>query len=153
MNQLQNTKLVSITPPATIVDNASYTTASIDTQGWDYMQVVVYLGATDIAMTALKLQESDTDGGSYADVTGLVFGTSSNIAGSTSTLPSATDDNKFFVFDVDLRGRKRYFDLVATAGDGTAGTFLTAFAILSRGKDQPVTAAERGASQILRVPA
>ena len=153
MNQLQNTKLVSITPPAAIVDNASYTTASIDTQGFDYMQVVVYLGATDIAMTALKLQESDTDGGSYADVTGLVFGTSSNIAGSTSTLPSATDDNKFFVFDVDLRGRKRYFDLVATAGDGTAGTFLTAFAILSRGKDQPVTAAERGASQILRVPA
>jgi len=152
MNQLQNTKLVSITPPAAIVDNASYTTASIDTQGWDYMQVVVYLGATDIAMTALKLQESDTDG-SYGDVTGLVFGTSSNIAGSTSTLPSATDDNKFFVFDVDLRGRKRYFDLVATAGDGTAGTFLTAFAILSRGKDQPVTAAERGASQILRVPA
>ena len=152
MNQLQNTKLVSITPPAAIVDNASYTTASIDTQGFDYMQVVVYLGATDIAMTALKLQESDTDG-SYADVTGLVFGTSSNIAGSTSTLPSATDDNKFFVFDVDLRGRKRYFDLVATAGDGTAGTFLTAFAILSRGKDQPVTAAERGASQILRVPA
>lgn len=152
MNQLQNTKLVSITPPAAIVDNASYTTASIDTQGWDYLQVVVYLGATDIAMTALKLQESDTDG-SYADVTGLVFGTSSNIAGSTSTLPSATDDNKFFVFDVDLRGRKRYFDLVATAGDGTAGTFLTAFAILSRGKDQPQTAAERGASQILRVPA
>jgi len=152
MNQLQNTKLVSITPPAAIVDNASYTTASIDTQGWDYLQVVVYLGATDIAMTALKLQESDTDG-SYGDVTGLVFGTSSNIAGSTSTLPSATDDNKFFVFDVDLRGRKRYFDLVATAGDGTAGTFLTAFAILSRGKDQPVTAAERGASQILRVPA
>jgi hypothetical protein len=152
MNQLQNTKLVSITPPAAIVDNASYTTGSIDTQGWDYLQVVVYLGATDIAMTALKLQESDTDG-SYGDVTGLVFGTSSNIAGSTSTLPSATDDNKFFVFDVDLRGRKRYFDLVATAGDGTAGTFLTAFAILSRGKDQPVTAAERGASQILRVPA
>jgi hypothetical protein len=152
MNQLQNTKLVSITPPAAIVDNASYTTASIDTQGWDYLQVVVYLGATDIAMTALKLQENDTDG-SYSDVTGLVFGTSANIAGSTSTLPSATDDNKFFVFDVDLRGRKRYFDLVATAGDGTAGTFLTAFAILSRGKDQPVTAAERGASQILRVPA
>ena len=152
MNQLQNTKFVSITPPAAIVDNASYTTASIDTQGWDYLQVVVYLGATDIAMTALKLQESDTDG-SYGDVTGLVFGTSSNIAGSTSTLPSATDDNKFFVFDVDLRGRKRYFDLVATAGDGTAGTFLTAFAILSRGKEQPVTAAERGASQILRVPA
>lgn len=152
MNYAKTTKLVSITPPAAIVDNASYTTASIDTQGFDYLQVVVYLGATDIAMTALKLQESDTDG-SYADVTGLVFGTSANTGGSTSTLPSATDDNKFFVFDVDLRGRKRYFDLVATAGDGSTGTYLTAFAILSRAKDVPVTAAERGASQILRVPA
>lgn len=151
MNQGQQMKLVSITPPAAIVDNASYTTASVDTAGWDYAQIVVYLGATDIAMVALKVQESDDDS-SYSDVTGLVFGTSNQISGSASTLPSATDDNKFFLFDVDLRGRKRYLDLVATAGDGTAGTYLTAFAILSKGKDGPVTAAERGASQILRVP-
>lgn len=152
MNYAQTGRLVSITPPAAIVDNASYTTASIDTQGFDYLQVVVYLGATDIAMTALKLQESDTDG-SYADVTGLVYGTSANTGGSTSTLPSATADNSFFLFEVDLKGRKRFFDLVATAGDGSTGTFLAAFAILSRAKDVPVTAAERGASQILRVPA
>lgn len=147
----QQTKFVSITPPGAIVDAAAYTTASIDTLGWDYCQVGVYLGATDIAMVALAMQESDTDG-SFADITGLVFGTSNQISGSASTLPSATDDNKFFVFDIDLRGRKRYLNLDATAGDGTAGTYLTAFAILSRGKDGPVTAAERGASQILRVP-
>lgn len=152
MIHAQHTKLVSITPPAAKVDNGSYTTASIDTNGWDYCKVTVYLGDTDIAMTALKMQESDTDG-SYADITGLVFGTSANIAGSTSTLPSATDDNKFFVFDIDLRGRKRYLDLVATAGDGATGTYLTAWAELSRGKNGPVTAAERGASQILRLPA
>jgi hypothetical protein len=147
----QHTKLVSITPPGAIVDNASLTTASVDTNGWDYAKITVYLGATDIAMTALKVQESDDDS-SYADVTGLVFGTSNNIAGSASTLPSATDDNKFFVFDIDLRGRKRYLDLVATCGDGAAGTYITAWAELSRGKDGPTTAAERGASQVLRVP-
>lgn len=152
MNSVQNTKIVSVTPPAAIYDNTSPTTASIDTQGWDYLQVFVYLGATDIAMAALKLQESDTDG-SYADVTGLVYGTSTGINGSASTLPSATDDNKFFLFEVDLRGRKRYFDLVATAGDGTAGTYFAAWAVLSRGKDFPVTAAERGAANILRLPA
>jgi hypothetical protein len=152
MNPAQYTKFVSITPPAAIVDNASYTTGSIDTQGYEYLEVFVFLGATDIAMTALKLQESDTDG-SYADVTGLVYGTSAGIAGTTSTLPSATDDNKCFKFEVDLRGRKRYFDLVATAGDGTAGTFLTAFALLSRGSDHPVSASERGFGNILRVPA
>lgn len=150
MNAMQQTKVVSITPPAAIVDNASYTSASIDTAGWDYMTVIAYLGATDIAMVALKLQTSDTDG-SYADLTGAVYGTSTDIGGSTSALPSATDDNKFFAFEVDLRGKKRYFDLVATAGDGTAGTFLTAFAVLSRGESPATTAAGRGFGNILRV--
>jgi hypothetical protein len=148
----QNTRFVSITPPAAIVNNNSYTTASIDTQGYDYLEVFVYVGATDIAMTALKLQESDTDG-SYADVTGLVYGTSASIAGTTAALPTATDDNKCFKFEVDLRGRKRYFDLVATAGNGSTGTFLTAFALLSRAKDTPVTASERNLGNVVRLPA
>lgn len=147
----QRQKFVSMTPPAAIVDNASYTTAEIDTIGWDYCQIVVYLGATDIAMAALAVTESDTSGSGHANVTGLIFGTSTNIDGSTSTLPSATDDNKFFIFDIDLRGRKRYLDLTATAGNGTAGTFATAFAILSRGEDVGVNAAAVGASQVLRV--
>ena len=143
-------KLVSVTPPAAIYDNASLTTASIDTRGYKYCRIVVYLGATDIAMAALKVQESDTDG-SYADVTGLVFGTSTNVAGSTSTLPSANDDNKFFVFEIDLRNRKRYLDLVATAGDGAAGTYAAAWAELYEGEDLPDSTADEGASQILRV--
>lgn len=150
MIPMQNNKFVSITPPQAIVDNNSWTTGSIDTKGWDYLTVVVYLGATDIALTALKLGTSDTDS-SYSDLTGAVFGTSTNLAGSTSTLPSATDDNKFFIFEVDLRGKKRYFDLTATTGNGTTGTYLTAFAILSRGEINPISTADRGASQILRV--
>lgn len=146
----QDTKFVSVTPPQAIYDNASLTTASIDTKGYGYARIYVYLGATDIAMTALKVQESDTDG-SYADITGLVYGTSSNIAGSTSALPSASDDNKCFLFEIDLRGRKRYLDLVATCGDGAAGTYATAWCILSHGSDAPVSASERGFGDILRV--
>lgn len=151
MNSLLNTKLVGITPPAAIIDDASATTAEIDTLGFDYCQIVVYLGATDIAMTALAVTESDTAGSGHANVTGLIWGTSSNIAGSTSTLPSATDDNKFFVADIDLRGRKRYLDLTATIGNGAAGTYFTAFAVLSRKEGGITTAAERGAQEILRV--
>lgn len=146
----QNSKYVIVTSPAAIVDNASFTTNSIDTAGFDYLQVVVTLGAADIALTALKLQTSDTDG-SYADLTGAIFGTSDTIAGTASTLPSATDDNKIFVIEVDLRGKKRYFDLVATMGDGTVGGFVSAIAVLSKGEITPITAAGRGASQILRV--
>ena len=151
MNSAQHDKFVSITPPAAIVDNASYTTTAVDTKGYAYLRVFAYLGATDIAMTALKLQDSDDSGMSgAADITGLVYGTSSNVAGSTSALPAATDDNKCFVFEVDLRGRKRYIDLVATAGDGSTGTYLAAFALLSRAGDVPVSASERGFGDILR---
>lgn len=150
MIHAQNCKFVSITPPAAIVDDASYTTASIDTAGYDYMQVFVYLGATDIAAVALKLQSSDTDG-SYADLPGAVYGTSANIAGSTSALPSADDGNECFLFEVNLLGKKRYFDLVATAGNGSAGTYMTAFALLWRGDIAHTSAANRGFADILRV--
>lgn len=150
---LQKTKFVAITPPAAIVDNAAFTTTSIDLLGWDYCTIVVLLGATDIGMVALKVQESDDDGSSdaYSDVTGLVAGTSNNIDGVASVLPSATDDNKFQIFEIDCRKVERYVDLVATAGDGTLGTYLAAFAILSRGEEAPVTIAERGADEVLRV--
>ena len=148
----QSDKYVVVTPPAAAVDNASATTATIDTAGYAYARIVVQLGATDIAMTALKVQESDDSGMSgAADITGLVYGTSAGIGGSTSALPTADDDNKAFAFEIDLRGRKRYIDVVATAGNGEAGTFLTILAILSRASDAPVTAAERGFANILRV--
>ena len=147
----QNVKVVRVTDPAAIKDNAAWTTEEIDTKGFDYLQVFCYIGASDIAVAVLKVQESDTSGSGFADVTGLVFGTSTNTDGSTSSLPSATDDNKFFCFDIDLRGRDRYIDLSATAGDGAAGTYMAAWAVLSRAGETPMTATERGCSQILRV--
>lgn len=147
----QNQKIVSITAPGALIDNASATTTELDTIGWDYATIYVQVGATDIALTALAVTESDSSGSGHANVTGLVFGTSTNIDGSTSALPSATDDGKFFAFDIDLRYRKRYLDLTATFGDGTSGGYFTAFALLSRGETAPTSAAERGCDEILRV--
>lgn len=141
MINTQATKFVSVTPPGAIVDNTSWTTASIDTKGWDYLDIYVYFGATDIAMAALKLQTSDTDG-SYADITGGDFSVS-------GTLPSAGADNTCVAWHVNLTGKKRWFDVVATAGDGTTGTYATIFAILSRGEQAPATAAARGLGQEL----
>ena len=143
-------KVVSITRPAAIIDNAAVTTAFVDTLGFDHALIFVDLGATDIALTVLKVQESDASGSGYADVTGLVFGTSTDIAGAATTLPSATDDNKFYLFDINLQGRKRYLDLNVTVGDGTVGGFLTAYAVLSRAEQSPTTAAERGGAVVLR---
>lgn len=151
MLQGQASKIVGITPPAAIKDDGSYTTAELDVAGFSECTIYVYIGATDIAMVALKVTESDTAGSGHADVTGLVFGTSENTAGSTSVLPSATDDNDIFAFDIDLRGRKRYLDVTATAGDGSTGTFAVLWAELRRGVETPTTATERGLNQVLRV--
>lgn len=151
MIHLQDVKFVSITPPAAKVDAGSFTTAAVDTLGYRYVTIVCYLGDTDIAMSALKVQESEDSGMSGAeDIDELVVGTANNIDGVASALPSATDDNKFVVFEIDMRGRKRYLDLVATAGDGSTGTFMAAMAILSRPEISPISISERGCDEILR---
>jgi hypothetical protein len=139
--------------PGAALDAGSATANSIDCLGFDFLVVNVALGATDVAMTALKLQESDDDGDddAYGDIEGAVYGTSDDDAGDTSTLPTATDDNKLFSFFLDLRGRKRYVKLVATAGDGSTGTYLAAWAELSRADRAPTTAAEAGYAQRLIV--
>jgi hypothetical protein len=147
----QDVKYVSITPPAVISDNATLTTAEIDTLGWDHMTIVLYEGATDIAMTALAVTESDTAGSGHANITGLVWGTSTNIDGTTSALPSATDDNLFQIAQIDLRGRKRYIDVTATTGDGAAGSYVTILGILTKAEVSPISMSEMGANEVLRV--
>jgi hypothetical protein len=149
--------LFLVTPPAAIVNNASLTCNVIDTQGYRFARVTVILGATDIALTALKVQESDVKASATAltggaDITGAVFGTSNKDDGTASTLPSATDDNKFFTIEIDLRGRKRYLLPVVTIGNGSTGGFATVFVELDRGENTPTTAAQKGVSQNLRVP-
>ncbi|TXH18422.1 MAG: hypothetical protein E6R03_02170 [Hyphomicrobiaceae bacterium] len=140
MLDLQNLKFVNVTPPAAIIDNSAATTASVDRRGWDEVCFLVALGAMDIAVTALKLRESDDDS-SYSDVPGADFSVS------PLTLPSATDDNKLVAIFVNGVGRKAYLDLSITLGDGAAGTYVAVLAILARGKTAPSTATLRGLSQ------
>lgn len=151
MDEIQRAKFVQVVAPAAIVDNASFTTNEIDTLDYDYATIVFNLGATDIAMTALKVQESDTSGSGFADVGGLDMDGDTDLDGSAAELPSATDDGSVVVFQVDLRGRKRYLDLVATAGDGSTGTYGSAVAILTKGAVYGATSDEMGAETVLRV--
>ena len=141
MNDLQHCKYVTAIKPAAIIDNNTATADVIDCRGFDFAAVVVQLGATDIAMTALKVQSSSTSGGIYADVTGATFAGGSGLGGATLALPSATDDGQTCVFMIDLRGKNPFLKLVATFGDGTSGGFVAAVAVLGRGKVPPVTSA------------
>jgi hypothetical protein len=80
-----------------------------------------------------------------ADVDGADFSVS------PATLPAATDDNKLYAIHVNLNGRKRYLDLSMTGGDGTAGTYASAVAVLSRASEAPASATARGYAQELIV--
>jgi hypothetical protein len=137
--------------PGVIKDNAAFVASEIDTKGFSHCAIAIQVGATDVTMAVLKVQESDTSGSGFADVTGLIFGTSTNVAGDTSALPTSTDDNDIFVFEIDLRPRKRYLKVGATAGDGTSGTYLSGMALLQRAAIGPSAAADWGANQVLRV--
>lgn len=137
-----------------VVDNATYTSYVIDTLGTVETHFVVTLGTTDVAMTTLKVQEADaiTDATTLdtgADITGLVIGTSADpIDGSTSALPTATDDGKHFAFSVKNQGRKRYLQVIAVAGNGTTGTALSAVAYQLT-EEGPATSLERGYTEHL----
>jgi hypothetical protein len=147
----QNTKILAMIQPEAITNNTSFTTLEIDTKGWDYAQIIFQLGETDFAMTALAVTEADVTATSHANITGLITATSANIDGDTSAFQTATDDDTIALFEIDLRGRKRFLDLTATIGNGSAGGFASAICILSRAEQSPTTMAQRGCIQVLRV--
>jgi hypothetical protein len=120
-------------------NGTTVTDTEIDTLGFDYLTVIVQMGNVNANMTALKLQESDASASGEADFTGGAF-----------TAPTAAGgDNDVLVAFVDLRKRKRYISIVATAGAGA--TLISAIGILSRTEVTPTSATERGVDEQLIV--
>lgn len=140
MNHLEGTKTNAKT-----VDIASSATMehSIDTLGFDYASIdvafeaVAAAGTNSAVATALKLQSSDTNG-TFVDLTGYVGGTSFTIP-----TPANTNDSVVVRFDVDLRGKKRYLNVVATP---TSQSGIGSIVRLGKGEQHPTTAAGKGAS-------
>lgn len=147
MQRLQNLKVAVVTSPRIINDNTAYTTNTIDTIGYDEALFIVQFGAMDIAVAALKLQESNDSGMSGAvDISGADFSVS------PATLPSASADDTCVGIHVKLGGaRKRYLDLSFTAGDGAAGTYANVLALLSKAEIYPASVTDRGFGQLLTV--
>lgn len=145
MNERSRIRTVQAIAAAT-VDDGTFTAIPIDTRGYNEAYFVFQLGATDIAMTALKLQESDTSGGTYTDVPGAAFG-----ATGAPALPTANDDGNSFQINLRLDGRKPFLRLLATAGNGSTGVAAYAYAVLLSPSVWPQTAAERGVTSQINV--
>lgn len=152
MLALKNCKFVPIIQAQAIKDDTLFvgshgsTPINVDCASYAYALFVFCLGASDIAVAELSLYDSNTTtDGDFAIIA------ASNYATSPLTLPSATADNTAVAWHVDLRNRKRYMRMNAKPGDGTAGSFAYAFAILYRGDDNLQTAAGQNFAQIVSI--
>ncbi|MEO0966223.1 MAG: hypothetical protein AAFY08_14030 [Planctomycetota bacterium] len=130
MGPIEQLQFINAIPPAAIVDNAAPTSNVIDTavQGGKFLVFLLQLGASDVAMAGLVVNQSDAK----TDDTTLDTGTELVDWSDTKTLPSATDDDKLYAIVIDLRSaHQRYMQLVPTAGNGAAGSFISAVAFFS----------------------
>ena len=115
MYHSQNVKTIALAPTS-IASNAT-ATLIVDTKGFAEAQFVLLPGTTNTVsnnFATLRLDEGDTTS-SFGAVPGYVGGTNSadGFTIPINQVTSATAANPY-VFNVDLRGRKRYLRLTAT---------------------------------------
>ena len=92
------------------------TGAYLDTRGFDGGHAIFHLYAaagTTSSVTGIKVQECDTSGGTYTDITGADF---ADI--------DTSSDGAIYSASLKLRGRQRFLRFAATGG-GTADYNLT----------------------------
>jgi hypothetical protein len=141
MNQGQVIKTqVSVAP----IDNngATATATAVDSNGCGSLVFHITFGVQTGVISVLKLQECDTSGGSYADVTNAAFVTGGSQGGQTNFSTTASA-GKTYQLVVNMGGsRKRYFKPVITNAAGAA--LVSCIAVGYNVAQAPDTLTERG---------
>lgn len=152
----QAVKVVSVA--AGTVGSTNGVTAVIDRSGFDQADVFVSYGpqagtaastAATIATLAIK-HSDDTNLTTGSTISGLVAGTDFTLPTHTST---AAEGSAQVQASVDLRAKGKYLKVsLKPQADTTAVTNknLAAFVVLSRAKEAPDSAAERGVAVFAR---
>ena len=120
----------------------------VDTKGWAHLRVLIQIGNLDAALgstaegNALKVEECDTSGGTYSDVTNAAL----------ADAVAADEDGCLFAIDINLaKTHKRFMRLNAPhAGDGDTGVNASALGILSRPAIGPKSAADQGLTEHIK---
>jgi len=145
---LQGLKSVVALGPVSLASAATALSSTIDAKGYEELQLVVTrtTHATDY-ITSLTIQSSDTDVESnFATFTGYVAGTDYAVA-SLSGGTNAATEKAAGVFNIDLRGKKRYFRVLVTQGGATGVVGVTG--TLARPEQAPITATLQNASVVV----
>ena len=145
---LQGLKSVVALGPISFSAAGTAISASVDAKGYEELQLVVTktTHATDY-ITVLTIQQSDdTVLTNFAAVTGYVAGTDWTLASLTGGTNAATE-KAAGVFNIDLRGKKRYFRVLVTNGGVTGIIGITG--TLARGEQSPITATNQNAGVVV----
>jgi len=123
---------------ATSVATNATNTSILDTMGFDFAQISVDMATADTTThvpTMLKLSEGDTtDSTAFSDISGFVGGTgATNFSFGTPKTAVAN----LYVFNVDLRARKRYIKLSVTP---VTPQIVSAAVFLARAENSPSVA-------------
>lgn len=119
---------------------STITSSAVDTAGYDGVLFIVPFGAiVSGAVTSIKVQQCDTTGGSYADLTG------------TSQTIADTDDDKLFYVDV-FRPQEQFLKLIVSRAtqNATVGGII---ALKYRGATRPVTQGTNVSGEAFNWPA
>lgn len=117
-------------------------TAEFDTRGFSFAKLIVLANTTATAVTGTnnKVEDGDTTS-TYATFAGFISGTDWTVATSTNSTALAK-----MIYNVDLRGRKRY--LKVTTGLAATAVGYSILAELSNPADGVSDAASAGAANI-----
>ena len=150
MIPVQDMKICILTPPQ-IKNNGDFDTNTyIDTAGWGHLRVLFITGVITASSpigstaegTAPLIEECDTTGGTYTDVSGAAL----------ADAIADDEDGLLFAIDVDLtKSHKRYMQVQAPhSGDGTPGAALSIIGILSKPEGNgPANAAGMGLTELI----
>ncbi|MDD5064292.1 MAG: hypothetical protein PHQ35_05985 [Phycisphaerae bacterium] len=149
MIEVQDTKRVIMLRPQLKNNGAFENNTYVDCAGWGHLRVEFILGDTDVAVgsgdaaTPPKLEECDTEGGSYSDITDAEL----------AAVLAANDDNKAKAIDLSLtHSHKRFVRVNApTADNGVTGCNLCIIATLSKPNIGPKDADGQGLAELVVV--
>jgi len=154
---LQGLKSVVAIGPISATNGATITSAVIDCKGYEELQFVVTKTThSNDYITTFQIQQSDdTAVSNFATVTGYVQGTSTTIVSGVNDFlitalsggTNAATEKAAGVFNIDLRGKKRYFRVLVTQGAQTSILGLTG--TLARAEQAPITATNQNAGVVV----
>ena len=154
---LQGIKSFVALGPVSLTAAGTATSANIDTKGYEELQFVVTKTThSNDYITTFQIQQSDdTNTSNFATVTGYVQGTSTTIVSgvndfvisSLSGGTNAATEKAAGVFNIDLRGKKRYFRVAVTNGANTGVVGITG--TLARAEQAPITATNQNAGVVV----